>query len=39
MIINPNNGAIEGVVDVRGLKEKVEQTPDLDVLNGIAYQR
>ena len=37
MIINPNNGAIEGVVDVRGLKEKVEQTPDLDVLNGIAY--
>lgn len=37
MIINPNNGAIEGVIDVRGLKEKVEQTPDLDVLNGIAY--
>ncbi len=37
MIINPENGAIEGIVDVRGLKEKVEQTPDLDVLNGIAY--
>lgn len=37
MIINPLNGAIEGVVDVRGLKEKVEKTPDVDVLNGIAY--
>ena len=37
MIINPHNGAIEGVVDVRGLKDKVEQTPNLDVLNGIAY--
>ena len=37
MIINPENGAIEGVVDVRGLKSKVEQTPDVDVLNGIAY--
>lgn len=37
MIINPENGAIEGIVDVRGLKEKTEQTPDLDVLNGIAY--
>ena len=37
MIINPKNGAIEGVVDVRGLKSKVEQTPDVDVLNGIAY--
>lgn len=37
MIINPENGAIEGVVDVRGLKEKVEKTPEVDVLNGIAY--
>lgn len=37
MIINPKNGAIEGIVDVRGLKEKVVQTEDLDVLNGIAY--
>lgn len=37
MIINPENGAIEGIVDVRGLKEKVEQIIDLDVLNGIAY--
>ncbi|MDO4230054.1 MAG: glutaminyl-peptide cyclotransferase, partial [Capnocytophaga sp.] len=37
MIINPENGAIEGIVDVRGLKEKVAQIEDLDVLNGIAY--
>lgn len=37
MIINPENGFIEGIVDVRGLKDKVEQTPYLDVLNGIAY--
>lgn len=37
MIINPQNGAIEGIVDMRGLKEKVEQIPELDVLNGIAY--
>ena len=37
MIINPENGAIEGIIDVRGLKDKVEQTTDLDVLNGIAY--
>ena len=34
---DPENGAIEGIVDVRGLKDKVEQTTDLDVLNGIAY--
>ncbi|GIM56480.1 glutamine cyclotransferase [Capnocytophaga canimorsus] len=37
MVINPNNGAIEAIVDVRGLKEKVKQIPSLDVLNGIAY--
>ncbi|RAV28613.1 glutaminyl-peptide cyclotransferase [Sinomicrobium soli] len=37
MIINPENGIIEGVVDLRGLKDKVTQKPDLDVLNGIAH--
>ena len=36
-IINPQNGAIEGVVDFSPLKEKVKQHPELDVLNGIAY--
>ena len=36
-IINPKNGAIEGVIDFSSLKAMVEQHPKLDVLNGIAY--
>ena len=36
-IINPKNGAVEGVIDFTSLKDKVTQHPDLDVLNGIAY--
>jgi glutamine cyclotransferase len=36
-IINPENGAIEGVIDFTPLKNKVTQHPKLDVLNGIAY--
>ena len=36
-IINPENGAVEGVIDFSPLKEKVSQHPELDVLNGIAY--
>jgi len=36
-IINPINGAVEGVVDFSSLKEKVTQHDKLDVLNGIAY--
>jgi glutaminyl-peptide cyclotransferase len=36
-IINPENGAIEAVIDFRKLKLQVKQHPDLDVLNGIAY--
>lgn len=36
-IINPTNGAIEGVVDFSALKSKVTQHPKLDVLNGIAF--
>lgn len=36
-IINPNNGAIEGVIDFSPLKKKVTQHAGLDVLNGIAY--
>ncbi|MGX1023155.1 glutaminyl-peptide cyclotransferase [Psychroflexus sp. MBR-150] len=38
-IINPENGAIEAVVDFRKLKKQVRQHPDLDVLNGIAYHQ
>jgi len=36
-IINPNNGAIEAVINFKSLKNQVKQHKDLDVLNGIAY--
>ncbi len=37
-IVNPSNGAVEGVIDFAGLKDKVTQHEALDVLNGIAYK-
>lgn len=37
MIIDSKTGAIEGVINFGGLKEKVGQHPQLDVLNGVAY--
>ena len=39
VIINPDNGAVEGVVDFRGLRDQVKQHSRLDVLNGIAYHK
>jgi glutaminyl-peptide cyclotransferase len=36
-IINPKNGAIESVIYLGDLKKLVTQHPDIDVLNGIAY--
>lgn len=36
-IINPDNGAIEAVLDFKNLKNKVTNHPGLDVLNGMAY--
>ena len=36
-IVNPLNGAVEGVIDLSDLKDKVTQHKALDVLNGIAY--
>ena len=36
IIIDPQSGAVE-VIDFSGLKSKVEQVSNLDVLNGIAY--
>ena len=40
-IINPKNGAIEGVIDFRGLRDLLDNKDELDpqnhVLNGIAY--
>ncbi|OBX26293.1 glutamine cyclotransferase [Gelidibacter algens] len=37
LIINPENGAVEGVIDFSPLQKLVKQHPELDVLNGIAY--
>jgi glutamine cyclotransferase len=37
VIINPANGAVDGIINFAGLRKKVEQLPNLDVLNGIAY--
>ena len=39
VIINPENGAVEGVIDFSGLKEKTNQHPQLNVFNGIAYHK
>lgn len=37
MIIDAHSGAIEGVVNFGGLRERVTQHDELDVLNGVAY--
>lgn len=37
-IVDPTNGAVEGVINLKGLKAKVTQHAKLDVLNGIAYK-
>lgn len=37
-IVNPSNGAVEGVINLKGLQEMVTQHTTLDVLNGIAYK-
>lgn len=41
LILNPENGAIEGIVDLNDLEKEVRKTQDLvaqdEVLNGIAY--
>ena len=39
IIINPANGIVENVIDFSGLRDKVLQTADLDVMNGIAYNK
>ena len=36
-IINPKDGAVESIINLSDLKSKVTKHPDLDVLNGIAY--
>ena len=37
VIINPNTGGVEGVIDFKPLRKLVTQHNELDVLNGIAY--
>jgi len=39
VIINPLNGTVKGVVDFSGLKNKVNQHANLNVLNGIAFNK
>jgi glutamine cyclotransferase len=39
LIVNPKNGAIEGIVNLKGLQEKAGQKGDANVLNGIAYDK
>lgn len=39
MIIDATSGAIVGVINFGGLKEKVTKHENLDVLNGVAYHK
>ena len=39
VIINSLNGTVKGVVDFSGLKNKVNQHANLNVLNGIAFNK
>ncbi|HTO35193.1 MAG TPA: glutaminyl-peptide cyclotransferase [Flavobacterium sp.] len=36
-VIDPKTGSVEAIINLVDLKSKVTQHPDLDVLNGIAY--
>ena len=37
VVINPKNGAVEGMLDMSNLENLIVKLPDTDVLNGIAY--
>lgn len=39
LIIDPKTGAVEGIIDFRGLKKKLGNQNKADVLNGIAYHQ
>ncbi len=39
LIVDVTTGKVEGVADLKGLRDKVEQHKKLDVLNGIAYDK
>ena len=36
-MINPSNGIVEKVIDFSGIRDRVTQNPNLDVMNGIAF--
>lgn len=38
-IINPENGTVEGLIDLKGVLPDSERTATTDVLNGIAYDK
>jgi glutamine cyclotransferase len=38
-IINPDNGAVEGWIDLTGLAERMKNHKKANVLNGIMYDR
>ena len=37
IVINPLNGVVERVIEFSGIRDRVTQKADLDVMNGIAY--
>jgi len=39
LIVNPDNGAIDGIINLKGLQEKAGQSGEDNVLNGIAYDK
>ncbi len=39
IVINPLNGIVENVIDFTGIRDKVLQTEDIDVMNGIAFNK
>jgi len=39
VIINKVSGEVTGLIDFNGLRDKVKNHPELDVLNGIAYNK
>ncbi len=39
LIVNPKNGAIDGIINLKGLQQKAGQSGEDNVLNGIAYDK
>ena len=39
VIINKDSGEVTGLINFKGLRDKVKKHPELDVLNGIAYNK